>query len=161
MGLCAQEKFSMGRLFRPGRTELVIHPAVIEALDFVIRHPSKFSNLPIDIHIDSLLVYTIAHDLVTPSSHHGLVAHLRQLFSLVSAKFDLAILKIAGHSGHEGNERADALAARGVHSFSNIGRRHPPVRSLISQNDLPTFFRTTILSTRSILPTHAKRLSRL
>ena len=111
--------------------------AVIEALDFIIRHPSKFTNLPIDIHTDSLLVYKIAHDLVTSSCHHELVAHLRQLLSLVSFRFDLSVLKIAGHSGHEGNERADALAARGVHSSSNIGRHHPPARQLLSQANLP------------------------
>ena len=112
--------------------------AVIEALDFIIRHPSKFSNLPIDIHTDSLLVYKIAHDLVTPSCHHELVAHLRQLLSLVSSRFDLSVLKIAGRSRHDGNERADALAARGVHSSSNIGRHRPPARQLLSQANLPT-----------------------
>ena len=112
--------------------------AVIEALDFILRHSAKFSNLPIDIHTDSLLVYKISHDLIIPSAHPELVAHLRQLLSLVSSRFDLSVLKIAGHSGHEGNERADALAARGVHSSSNLGRRHPPSRQLLSSITPPT-----------------------
>ena len=47
-------------------------------------------------------------------------------------------LVYSGHSRHEGNERADALAARGVHSPSNIGRHHPPARQLLSQANLPT-----------------------
>ena len=112
--------------------------AILEALDFVLRHPAKFSNLPIDIYTDSLLVYKISHDLVIPSAHPELVAHLRQLLSLVSSRFDLSVLKIAGHSGHEGNERADALAARGVHSSSSLGRHHPPARQLLSSTALPT-----------------------
>ena len=111
--------------------------AVIEALDYIVRYPSKFSNLPIDIHTDSLLVYKLAHDLITPSCHQELVTHLRQLLSIVS-RFDLAILKVAGHSGNAGNERADALAARGVHSSSDIGRHHPPARQLLTQSTLST-----------------------
>ena len=111
--------------------------AVIEALDYILRFPSKFTNMPIDIYTDSQLVYNIAHDLNIPASHPYLVQHLRQLLDLALQKFDIAILKIRAHVGHEGNERADKLALRGVTGTANIGRHAHPPRALLGRTCPP------------------------
>ena len=93
--------------------------------------------MPLDIYTDSQLVYNIAHDLNPPTSHPQLVQHLRQLLDLALQKFDIAILKIRAHVGHEGNEPADKLAFRGVATSSNVGRHAFPPRSLFGRTQAP------------------------
>ena len=118
--------------------------ALIETLDYLLRFPSTFSNMPIDIYTDSLFVYNMAHDLNIPCAHTRLVQHLRSLLDLALHKFDLAILKIRGHAGHEGNERADRLAFLGVTAASNIGRHAHPPRLLLESQSAPSTLQGTI-----------------
>ena len=102
--------------------------ALIEAVDYMLRRPAKFSNLTVDIYTDSMLVYNIAHDLNIPSARPELVSILRRLREMATQRIDLAILKIRAHVGHEGNERADKLAFHGVTNSSNLGRHSNPPR---------------------------------
>ena len=105
--------------------------AVIESLDYLCRHPSKFSNLAIDLYTDSQLVYNLCHDLVVPHSHPQLVQQLRSYLTRALTLIDIAILKVRGHAGNTGNTRADKLAYRGVTSASNKGRHASPARPLL------------------------------
>ena len=105
--------------------------AVIESLDYLCRHPSKFSNLAIDLYTDSQLVYNLCHDLVIPHSHPQLVQQLRSYLTRALTLIDIAILKVRGHAGNTGNTRADKLAYRGVTSASHKGRHASPARPLL------------------------------
>ena len=118
-----------------------------------------------------MLVYNIAHDLNIPSAHPQLVNILRHLLDLALRKFDLAVLKIRAHVGHEGNERADKLAFHGVTHSSDLGRHSDPprlpLRTSISSPLLPgtvdsqtQFLLTTVLESSSHLKPRTETLYR-
>ena len=155
----------------PGSNNSAELQALIEVLDYILRHPAKFTDMTIDIYTDSMLVYNIAHDLNIPSAHPQLVNILRHLLDLALRKFDLAILKIRAHVGHEGNERADKLAFHGVTHSSNLGRHSDPprlpLRTSISSLLLPgtgdsqtQLLLTTVLESSSHLKPHTETLYR-
>ena len=105
--------------------------ALIEALDYICRHPGKFRNLPIDLYTDSQLVHQLCHDIYLPHTHMQLVEQLRSYITRARTMFDLAILKVRGHAGIAGNTRADKLAFTGVTSSSMVGRHSFPPRPLL------------------------------
>jgi len=73
----------------------------------------KKRHLPVRLYTDS----SYAHGLLTlgwkPKKNQELVAAIRTLMT----KFrDLKLIKVRGHAGHEGNERADFLATSAARS---------------------------------------------
>ena len=87
--------------------------------------------MSIDLYTDSLYVYNLCHDLIIPQAHPELTVQLRSYMTRALQHVDLAILKVKGHSGDEGNHRADRLAFQGVTSAANLGRHSFPERPLL------------------------------
>jgi ribonuclease HI len=97
--------------------------AVIRALD-ALKRPSK-----VRVHTDSTYVQqgikTWIHGWKkngwkTKSKEPVKNADLWQLLDAASARHDIEWLWVKGHAGHEGNERADALANKGIDDYSRL-----------------------------------------
>ena len=67
-----------------------------------------------------------------PTTHLQLLTKIRTLLDHLLADIQISLHKIKGHSGHDGNDRADNLAKAGVTSSSNIGRLAYPIRAPLS-----------------------------
>ena len=84
------------------------------------------------IYTDSQLAYDFLHGLSIPTTHLQLLTKIRILLDHLLADIQISLLKIKGHSGHDGNDRADTLAKAGVTSSSHIGRHAYPIRAPLS-----------------------------
>ena len=117
---------------------------ILEALLFIpfLSHPPP----AITIYTDSTYARDLLLGLALPSSNHDLVHLLLERLSEVATRIPIAIVKVKGHSGQEGNDRADSLAARGVHSSSFLGRysSFPPTSPPSLPNPLLTWFTSSL-----------------
>jgi len=94
--------------------------AMIEALDFLIKLPNYYH---VDIFVDSQYVLDILSSQATPSNNLTQVLQLLSHYSLFYKSFSHKLIKVASHTGIEGNERADNNANLGVTSTKfAIGR---------------------------------------
>ena len=119
-GVHEKELFGGEKLTTNNRMELT---AVIRALD-ALKRPSK-----VRVHTDSTYVQqgikTWIHGWKkngwkTKSKEPVKNADLWQLLDAASARHDIEWLWVKGHAGHEGNERADALANKGIDDYSRL-----------------------------------------
>jgi len=85
--------------------------AVLEALRLVKRR-----DLPVRVHVDSSYAIGVSDGSMRPKANRELVERIHAEMRGFS---DLAFVKVAGHSGHELNDRADALAREAI-------RKHRP-----------------------------------
>ena len=132
----------------PGSNNTAELQALLEALDFVARHKTQYNIDALNLYTDSQLAYDFVHGLSTPQMHHYLLTQIRTLIDHLLPRLSISLLKIKGHSGKEGNERADILAKRGVTHASNIGRHSSPTRFPLSDtikiNPPPSFNSLTL-----------------
>ncbi|HMA67360.1 MAG TPA: ribonuclease H [Desulfosalsimonadaceae bacterium] len=92
--------------------------AVKAALEAIQR-----DDLPVRLYTDSSYVHGLLTKGWKAQKNRELVAELRSLCS----KFrDIKFLKVAGHAGNEGNERADRLATSAIKKGSADSARQSP-----------------------------------
>ncbi|ACN15567.1 RnhA1 [Desulforapulum autotrophicum HRM2] len=75
----------------------------------------KRTDLPIEIHTDSTYCIGVLVKGWKPAMNQELILGIRKLMGRFK---QLRLVKVKGHSGVQGNERADALATAGVKKFS-------------------------------------------
>jgi ribonuclease HI len=104
--------------------------AVIEVLDYIERY--GFDG-PIQICVDSQYVLDIIQDLSVPMTNVSIIEKLTELYYLCSTRIPIILEKVKSHTGIEGNERADRLAAMAIQDqpvLHSLGRfSHNPPRS--------------------------------
>jgi ribonuclease HI len=71
----------------------------------------KRSDLPVEIHTDSTYCIGVLTRGWKPAMNQDLIHGIRELMGQFK---HLRVLKVKGHSGVQGNERADALATAGI-----------------------------------------------
>ena len=108
--------------------------AILEALDYVLRHRTSHSISSLNIFTDSQFALDLIHGLSTTTEHTYLLSLIHKTLDLLLPHMPISILKIKGHSGQQGNDRADSLAKRGVSTDAQRGRHAPPVRPLVVEN---------------------------
>ena len=145
----------------PGSNNTAELQALLEALDYVARHKTHHHIRKINLFTDSQLAYDFLHGLSIPKHHQYLLTQIRILIDHLLPHTQIALIKVKGHAGHEGNERADRLAKAGVTSSSNLGRHSHPVRAPLGETirmNAPTNFETLSLEEQaSILQQAAAR----
>ena len=132
----------------PGSNNTAELQALLEALDYVARHKTHHHIRKINLFTDSQLAYDFLHGLSIPKHHQYLLTQIRILIDHLLPHIQIALIKVKGHAGHEGNERADRLAKAGVTSSSNLGRHSHPVRAPLRETirmNAPTNFETLSL----------------
>jgi len=60
--------------------------------------------------------------LSVPSTHTYMIRTLQKLYFAAKQRFKLSTLKVGGHTGNPGNDKADELADWGVNHQTRIGR---------------------------------------
>ena len=120
--------------------------AVLEALLFLPYLPTY--PTAITLHTDSTYVHDLLLGLSLPSTNHDLVNLLLNHLNDISTRIHISIVKVKGHSGNAGNDRADANAARGINSSTRNGRytTFPPALLPVASDPLPAWFSTLSLS---------------
>lgn len=95
--------------------------AVIEALDWLIGY---FANNVVHYYLftDSDYVLGLLEGRNHPSTNFFQVALLLSYWQRAESLFTITVLKVVAHVGIPGNERADALAAKGQTSLGKSGR---------------------------------------
>lgn len=97
--------------------------AVIRALD-ALKRPSR-----VRVHTDSTYVQQGIMTWIHGWKKNGWKtkakdpvknADLWQLLDAAAARHEIEWLWVKGHAGHEGNERADALANKGIDDYSRL-----------------------------------------
>jgi ribonuclease HI len=80
--------------------------AVLDALRAMHR-----TDLPVRVHADSSYAIGVLNGSMRPKANRDLVDEIRREMTRFP---DLAFVKVSGHSGHEHNDRADALARKAI-----------------------------------------------
>jgi ribonuclease HI len=73
----------------------------------------KRKDLPVRIYTDSKYVYSLLCEGWKPKKNIDLINTIKKLMNMFS---DIKIVKVKGHAGVEGNERADRLATNAIES---------------------------------------------
>ena len=106
-------------------------------MDYVERY--EFEG-PIQICVDSQYVLDVLQDLSVPMTNVSIIEKLTELYYLCSTRIPVILEKVKSHTGIEGNERADRLAAIAIQDqpvIHSLGRfSYNPPRSL-KQGKLP------------------------
>ena len=74
------------------------------------------------IYTDSQYAQSLLLGSSTPVAHHQLVILAQQYFTALRTVYRVHLLKVPSHEGIPGNELADRLAKKGVHSSGKLGR---------------------------------------
>ena len=83
---------------------------------------AKYGIKRINLYTDSQLAHDFLHGLSIPKQHHYLLTQIGRLIDHLLPQIQISLMKIKGHAGQQGNERADLLAKQGTTTASNIGR---------------------------------------
>ena len=74
------------------------------------------------VHTDSQYAQSLLLGSSTPVAHHQLFILAQQYFTALRTFYRVGLLKVPSHEGIPGNELADRLAKKGVHSSGKLGR---------------------------------------
>jgi len=95
-----------------------------EALLWLRDEAPKPPSTPAVIHYDSKYAANIANSTYKAHTNENLARQVQTLYKKVSSQRSLHLSHVKGHSGHHGNELADALANRGaVGEWSRVSHR--------------------------------------
>ena len=117
----------------PGTNNTAELQALLEALDYISRHKQSHGIKSINLYTDSQLAYDFLHGLSIPKQHLYLLTQIGRLIDHLLPQIQISLMKIKGHAGQQGNERADLLAKKGTTTASNIGRHSPPSRAPLGE----------------------------
>ena len=117
----------------PGTNNTAELQALLEALDYISRHKQSHGIKSINLYTDSQLAYDFLHGLSIPKQHLYLLTQIGRLIDHLLPQIQISLMKIKGHAGQQGNERADLLAKKGTATASNIGRHSPPSRAPLGE----------------------------
>ncbi len=92
--------------------------AVLSALQNLTR-----KDLPVRIYTDSKYVHNLLMSGWKAKKNTELVSAIKKLMAQFS---DLKLIKVKGHDGVIGNERADRLATAAIHAAARTGKQKPP-----------------------------------
>ena len=96
--------------------------ALIDLFDYLLCFSDFQSGDIVTIYTDSQYAQSLLLSSSTPVSHHQLVILAQQYFTALRTVYRVHLLKVPSHEGIPGNELADSLAKRGVHSSGKLGR---------------------------------------
>ena len=124
--------------------------AILEALLLLPFLPAHTSA--ITLHTDSKYAYDLLLGLAIPSANPQLANLLLATFTHITSQMPVAVVKVKGHSGNLGNDRADSNAARGTTSSSNLGRyaSFPPSPPILPPDPLTRWFSSLPLPAQTV-----------
>ena len=88
--------------------------AIAEALLWLEIEAPGAADVPATIYYDSTYAYTIITGQTSPVENDELVRQAKEIYARVSAIRTIEFRHVKGHSGNQGNDCADALAAKGA-----------------------------------------------
>ena len=96
--------------------------ALIELFDYLLYHsPFQKGDDP-TVYTDSQCALTLLLGSSIPTAHHQLVVLAQKYYTALRCCHRVSLRKVPSREGIPGNELADALAKRSVHSFGTLGR---------------------------------------
>ena len=106
----------------PGSNNTGELKALIELFDYLLYFSDFQKGDMVIIYTDSQYAQSLLLGSSTPVAHHQLVILAQQYFTALRTVYRVHLLKVPSHEGIPGNELADRLAKKGVHSSGKLGR---------------------------------------
>ena len=118
----------------PGSNNTGELKAIIELFDYLLYYSPFPAIDQLTIFTDSQYVLSILQGDAVPITHHRLATVAQKYYTAIRCKYRTSLQKVSSHVGIPGNELADTLAKRGVHSRSSLGRFAPPTLQSLTPN---------------------------
>ena len=120
----------------PGSNNTGELKAIIELFDYLLYYSPFPAIDQLTIFTDSQYVLSILQGDAVPITHHRLATVAQKYYTAIRCKYRTFLQKVSSHVGIPGNELADTLAKRGVHSRSSLGRFAPPTLQSLTPPDI-------------------------